>query len=360
MPPSIGFLTFDYTLNEPPIYPNGCAWYRCYIPCEKLSQLGWKTGMGMPFFHEEKGFCQIIDKKRIVAGYDIVLLKLVMLKRLVDLIPTAQAMGQKIVVDIDDFFEGLHESNAAFKLSSSEKNENNNREHLDRSIEMADAVITSTPFLYSFYKEKRDNVFLVRNSLNMSTWRKKSKDTSKIWPTIGWVGATPWRSQDLETLNPFLGEFIVKNNLKFHHSGNIIGAPKAADQLGVPLSYSSFQPMEKICNLPDLYDKIDVGIVPLNNIPFNQAKSFIKGIEYAAMGVPFVAQDLPEYVELYNSGIGKIASSIDDWEKELKMLLDPREREKQRKQNYKNLLKYHTIETRINDWQDVFIKINDL
>lgn len=360
MQKSVSFLTFDYTFNDPPVYPNGCAWYRCYIPSQKLIQNGWKSGMGVPLFDEKYGFCQILDDQRAVRGFDIVVLKLVMLERLVNFIPEAQALGQKIVIDVDDFFEGLDESNFAHKMSSSETNPRNNRDHLEKSIYMADAVIASTPFLANFYKQKRNNVFMVRNSLEMSFWKKKQKDTAKIWPTIGWVGATPWRSKDLETLNPYIGEFIKKYNIRFHHSGNIMGAPKASDQLGIDSNLSSYESMQKIFNLPKLFQKIDVGIVPLNDIPFNHAKSFIKGLEYAAMGVPFVAQDLPEYVELYNTGIGRIASTWDDWEKELKLLLDPRERDRQRKENMKNLLKYHTIDTRISDWEEVFNSIASL
>lgn len=360
MQKSVSFLTFDYTFNDPPVYPNGCGWYRCYIPSRKLISNGWKSGMGIPIFDDRYGFCQMIDDERAIKGFDIVVLKLVMLKRLVDLIPAAQELGQKVVIDVDDFFEGLDENNLAFTQSAPEKNEKNNRDHLERSIYMADAVIASTPFLENHYKEKRNNVFMVRNSLDMSHWNKRRKDVGKIWPTIGWVGATPWRSKDLETLNPHIGEFIKKYNLRFHHSGNIIGAPKASDQLGISSEFSSYEPMQRIYNLPKLYEKIDVGLVPLNDIPFNHAKSFIKGLEYAAMGVPFVAQDLPEYVELYNNGIGRIASTWDDWEKELKLLLDPRERDRQRKQNMKNLLKYHTIDTRINDWEDVFNYVGSL
>lgn len=357
MSQSVCFLTYDYTFNDAPVYPNGCAWYRCYIPSNKLMKNNWKSGMGLPLFDEKYGFCQIIDETKAIRGFDIVVLKLVMLERLVDHIPAAQALGQKIVIDVDDFFEGLDKTNMAYEMSSSEKNPRNNRDHLERSIHMADAVIASTPFLADFYKQRRSNVFMVRNSLDMSLWNTKRKDNGKIWPTIGWVGATPWRSRDLETLNPYMGDFIKKYNLKFHHSGNIIGAPQASDQLGIDSGLSTVQPMEKIYNLPKLFEKIDIGLVPLNDLPFNEAKSFIKGLEYAAMGIPFVAQDMPEYVELYNTGVGRVASSWDDWEKELKMLLDPRERERQRKQNMKNLLKYHTIDTRIDDWENVFNSI---
>lgn len=49
---------------------------------------------------------------------------------------------------------------------------------------------------------------------------------------------------------------------------------------------------------PDYWRRIgwyDVGIAPLETNPFNDAKSWIKILEYCAMGVPFVASASPEY-----------------------------------------------------------------
>jgi hypothetical protein len=68
----------------------------------------------------------------------------------------------------------------------------------------------------------------------------------------------------------------------------------------------------------------DIGVVPLSNVPFNHAKSWIKGIEYAAAGVPFIASRLPEYQELKDKhGIGLVAKNPIQWRKQIESLADP-------------------------------------
>lgn len=52
--------------------------------------------------------------------------------------------------------------------------------------------------------------------------------------------------------------------------------------------------------------------------------SNIKGLEYAAAGIPFVASPLPEYVRLRDQfGIGRIASNSKEWQDHIEELLDP-------------------------------------
>lgn len=48
---------------------------------------------------------------------------------------------------------------------------------------------------------------------------------------------------------------------------------------------------------------LDIGIVPLQDTAFNQAKSALKALEFAAAGVPVVASDLPEFVTLRDAGL---------------------------------------------------------
>ena len=57
--------------------------------------------------------------------------------------------------------------------------------------------------------------------------------------------------------------------------------------------------------------QLDTGIVPLQRSRFNEAKSNLKGLEYAALGVPFVASPTAEYERLaeskFEAGRGTIA-----------------------------------------------------
>lgn len=356
--PTIGFLTYDWSFGLKPIQPNGCAWYRCYLPMQQLKKDTYESGMGMPGFNEEHGFGILIPDNKAIHGWDIVVLKLIMIDRVVEQVEKAKAMGQKIVVDLDDHMEGLAKSNLAHKMTSPEKNPRNNREHYFKIIENATALITSTPFLQEFYQKKHPDkpVYLVRNGIDPDRWKMRN-DHSNWLPTFGWVGATPWRSGDLEILNPYFGKFIKDKHCRFHHSGSILKAPSVTDQAGIDKKIFSHEPMKPIMSYPELFRKIDVGIVPLRDLDFNDAKSFIKGLEYAAAGVPFIASPSPEYKYLAEHGVGRIASTPDEWLQHAEELLDPKVRKEERLKNRQIVEEKFSMAARGKDWEEVFEQI---
>ncbi len=53
--PTIGFLTYDWAFGLKPIQPNGCAWYRCYLPLQQLKKDKYEAGMGMPGYNDKYG-----------------------------------------------------------------------------------------------------------------------------------------------------------------------------------------------------------------------------------------------------------------------------------------------------------------
>jgi hypothetical protein len=80
-----------------------------------------------------------------------------------------------------------------------------------------------------------------------------------------------------------------------------------ADQSGIDPKRLKTLPMQPM-NRYHLMFQMDIGLVPLNDIPFNRAKSFIKGLEYTASGIPFVAQGTGEYELLATDGVGRVAT----------------------------------------------------
>jgi hypothetical protein len=70
-------------------------------------------------------------------------------------------------------------------------------------------------------------------------------------------------------------------------------------------------------------DFVGVGIVPLANTKFNRGKSWLKGIEYMSVGVPWVASPRAEYRRLHaESGCGLLADTPKQWYTMVKKLLD--------------------------------------
>jgi hypothetical protein len=360
--PTVAFLTHDWSWGTDPLQPNGCAWYRCKLPSDELNKRGWVSTVGFPGFSKERGFGMLIEGKKAVHGWDLIVFKLLMQKEVLEAIPIAQSLGQTIIVDVDDWFDGLSPANRAFKATDPKANPDSNREIYAQIILAADAVITSTPFLFDYYGKLRDNVFMVRNGIDVQRWKKnqfRSSFAGKKRIRVGWVGATHWRSNDLEQLTPWFGEFVEKNNLTFHHSGHNNEAPKACDLIGVPEKFAKVSHMVPILQYPALFSHMDIGLVPLNNIPFNHAKSFIKGLEYAAAGVPFITSYSPEYEYLVDHGVGRMAHNKDEWLGHLEELMMWDTRVADANKNYDNLQQF-SMTARGDDWNATlrFIKDN--
>lgn len=357
---SVGFLTYDWALGVKPIEPNGCAWYRCELPRKELEKNGWEAHIGTPQHHSDHKFgLASLEEDLVHYGYEIVVFKLIMLKQVLDILKDKKMRGdQKIVVDIDDFYEGLTKENLAWKNTDPEKHPESNRQHYLEIIDAADYITVSTQFLYDYYTKEqgKKNVFLVRNGIDLDRWQRK-RDHSRHLPTVGWVGATPWRSLDLEQLQPFFGKFMAEHRLPFHHAGHINGH-SVEPRLGLyPETKFTHEPRKIISQYPQMFRKIDIGIVPLNDIPFNHAKSAIKGLEYTAAGIPFVASYSPEYELLAQQGVGRVAHNEEEWIGHLTELLDPRIRKEEIDKNYENLKAMHTMEKRGIDWNNAMTQI---
>lgn len=347
---SIAWITNDWIVGEHSgtITPGGCAYYRCYLPA---SVTGQRSRLGYPAWDGIRGFGVKENNRLGVFGFKDVMLKLIMDKWTPDLIQRAQAMGQRIYVDIDDHYEGLTEANLAYEITHPDKNRRTNRDHYHRVIMAADVVTVSTPFLLEWWSQRRDNVVMVRNGVNHRQFTRIKHINRK--PVIGWVGVTGFRNNDLEQLQHWLPAFLDEHDLMFHHAGYDPNYPHISTLTGINPARVTTSPTVPITH----YDSIlnfDIGLVPLNNIPFNEAKSNIKGLEYAAKGIPFIASPLPEYRALHETGAGNLANTPDEWAAHATRLLDYKQRRLDANRAYNTVLQQWSIDQRAAEWQAVF------
>jgi glycosyltransferase involved in cell wall biosynthesis len=77
--------------------------------------------------------------------------------------------------------------------------------------------------------------------------------------------------------------------------------------------------------MPDWWRRVatfDIGLAPLVDNRFNRSKSFIKILEYAALGVPFIASPVGPYADHVVDGVtGFLASTPDEWAERLDQLI---------------------------------------
>lgn len=235
-----------------------------------------------------------------------------------DAIATVRQRGQHVVNDIDDWFWGLHPENAAAAAVDPEKNTRANIDHYRAAIEASTMVTVSTPWLQRTIAEWGVPVRLVQNRVTCVDFKPRKHVTDQ--PILGWTGSTAHRSGDLAVLADLAG--VLDTNWRWHHTGQHDHHPSFAERIGVHPKRVSTLPMLAPWEYPNGY-LFDIGTVPLVDVPFNHAKSFIKGIEYAAAGVPFVASALPEYLRLRDEyGIGRTAHTLEQWVRHVEELTD--------------------------------------
>ena len=110
-------------------------------------------------------------------------------------------------------------------------------------------------------------------------------------------------------------------------------------------------------NYCDLLLPMDIGIVPLNSLPFNEAKSSVKGLEYAMTGIPFVAYASSEYKKLELEGAGNTAKKPMQWIKNMERLLDPAVRKEQADRGYELVSTKYNVENVVHLWIEAIEKI---
>lgn len=319
--PSVAMLSTDFVPATDPLIPNGCTWYRLSLPGEQLSGLGWDVRVGQPVAHPERGF-GVLYKDGGLFGWDVAVVKLMMHESTGMTIRATQQYGTRVVVDIDDFHFGLHDDNVASRKTNPLHNPDNNRMFYEIGIRRADRVTVSTEFLANFYSRRCRDVVLVRNAVDVDRFTMVDQPEE---PTFGWVGATPWRSGDIELLSSWLPGFVNDHRVNVHHSGHIPGDGRHfAVRAGLRRVGTTM--MSQIPDYPSLLTHFHVGLVPLTLSDFNEAKSFLKGLEYAAAGIPFIATPTREYRILYEAGVGRLAETPDEWRDHATELLDPQVR----------------------------------
>ena len=344
----IGFGSTDWG-DHAEAQPGGCTHMRAMLPAAGLAQIGhqvmageigWKDGEGFVIVHpverlksQTRGI--ITEYDQCFDKLDVIILKLFMHKDAVSYINKAKAYGQTVIVDTDDHFEQLPSDNMAYHTTDPKNNPDNNRKHLVDTYSVADGIITSTKFLEQKALRYNKNVYRVPNSLDPSSFIKRM-DFAGDKPTIGWVGIMLWRVDDIKEVGAPLRTVLEQNDLKFHHSGIVLNKP---DWFAEAAGFDTERMSGYVGARPQFYGNVfmpmDIGIVPLTNNPFNEAKSNLKGIEYAMSGIPFVASDTQEYRDLAELGCGRIAKKPRDWIRHLEELLDPEVRKVEAEKNFK-------------------------
>jgi glycosyltransferase involved in cell wall biosynthesis len=234
-------------------------------------------------------------------------------------------------------------------------------EAMHEGFRHCDALTVSTPQIAEDYAHINDNIYVLRNYLDWEMWEdvEQQSEVERGRIRVGWMGAYDFRIGDLHVLRGVVGPWLGSHpNVDFVVAGP--GAERTHDLLGIPdgqrvvvegVDFSSG-------NLPDITAVMDIGLVPLEPGRFNEGKSHLKGMEYAACGIPCIATPTESYRYWIEEGVnGLFASKPAHWRRALETFVGDDAYRRECGRNARLKARANTIQEHWREWADVYMVV---
>jgi glycosyltransferase involved in cell wall biosynthesis len=168
------------------------------------------------------------------------------------------------------------------------------RDVVAHAAQVADLVTVTTPHLAEVVTREtgQRNVAVLPNHIPQEVLQMQRPQRDKV--TVGWAGGAS-HALDLAMIARPLRRFLDRNP---HAELHLIGTNYSAAVNG-RCRWTDWAP-----RVFGYYANIDfdIGLAPLHPSPFANSKSHIKALEYAGLGIPTIASDLPPYREFVLDG----------------------------------------------------------
>lgn len=332
---------------------GGCFKYRISEPARVVRQLGVEVetehSIDVDAYEETK--TGMVEVREVFTDADLIVVQRPLNNALTATIKQAKKQGIATLVEIDDDFHATSKYNMAH--SGMFGRAHSNADWVSEACKEADWVTVSTPSLEKYAPHGR--VSVLRNYVPESIFDIVPRyDRTDTISTLGWSGSVQTHPTDLQQAR--INQVLVKNKLGF----TVVGDGEHVKEF---LHLSSSVPFNKTgwVDLDDFYEEIastmDIGIVPLEMSNFNQAKSHLKGLEMAALGIPFIATPTREYIRFEAYGIGKLAYSKNDWIKHTQRWVDRPKEYLRDAINYRDKIREEfTYELHAKEWLNTWEK----
>lgn len=296
---------------------GGCGWYRIRQPFNMIKQYSDSDTHVI-----DKDSDDMVEVTAALCETDILVVRqgaeigIEALKSLANDFAHETKMKQgfhaKVVIDIDDNVEiispysqhykeyGLKEfydedrKQAIWKDGEDGFDVVHNRDRILSfmlGLRKADLITVTTEKLAEYARQYNKNVAILPNAINTDVWWKPNfKDNEQL--RVGWSGGIS-HYEDWYTLKEPLNKLMRKYQFKLVLAGSAFTGliDKDLHHLVEVLPWVSFEAHSYRMMLLNL----DLGIIPLADLPFNHYKSSIKLHELSAMGVPAVVANVEPY-----------------------------------------------------------------
>jgi glycosyltransferase involved in cell wall biosynthesis len=313
----------------------GCCYYRIELPCDELTRRGhdvtWNRvaiGGDLDAMHD----ADVIVGQRVSQAYASDRWQCLALRNQPEYIRWLGRVGEqrrelltmwekarqrparaRLVFEIDD---DLWNVPTASPVHGNLSRQPEWAQHLATNASVADTVVVTTEHLADVMRRHNPDVRVVPNFIRAALLDHERPRRNDGRVTVGWAGS-PTHSMDWAVLDDELHRFIRKTRRVELH---VMGAPVHRWSRIAPSLIRSTPWHSTVDEYARAVD-FDIGLAPLADNQFNRSKSWIKALEYGALGIPVIASDVGPYRDYVRHGeTGYLVRRPGDWLRYLREL----------------------------------------
>lgn len=343
-----------------PADTGGCGHYRLVMAAEHLRAQGHdivihEAGPSSGFHILLDDNDRVLDFKLPVDDVDVVVMQRVSHDLHAQVIPVMRSKGVAVVIDMDDDLSTIHPKNSAFWTYRNRSTTPFSFKNAAEVCRVTTLVTVSTHSLLKVYAKHGRGHVLDNYVPERYTYINGLTEDE---PVFGWGGTIKSHPVDLLACGKAVKE-LVDQGYRFKVVGP--GEPEIQRQL-----YLSKPPettgRTDMFGWPTALATIDVGMAPLEASAFNTSKSRLKVLEYASLGIPYVASPREEYRRFHkeSGGAGILADTPKQWVAGIKQLLTDDSLRKEMSDKGRSYAMTQTIEKNSWRWLEAWTRAYDI
>lgn len=312
----------------------GCAWYRCRVPGMELMRLGYGVRFNGHMTPQDVEWADVIVFQRQWSTPALQVMQM------------AKSLGKRIVYELDDDIWSIQPWQPNYSYWQDPKIVG----PTEQMLRDADVITTTTEPLASQLRRFNQKVRVLPNMIPPEMWQIDESESEATDPiSIGWAGSAS-RGTDLGLVRTVVAQLLDRYpDLRF-----VLGGDKSNMVFGDDPRVVQLEPVT-LGQYPKLLSNIDIGLAPLQDNRFNQAKSDLKFLEYGMLGIPTVASHVTPYSSsIVNGENGFLAKNDKDWLKYLRRLIEDAELRRMMGENAKRFAEARTIDKNVHLWEKAY------
>jgi glycosyltransferase involved in cell wall biosynthesis len=187
------------------------------------------------------------------------------------------------------------------------------KKKISNAMGYASYIVTGSPYLTKYARQYNQNVVEIPTSINIDKYSMKNMGGDVF--RIGWIGSKT-TSKNILFIIPALKKIMSEIDCEL-----ILIGFDSKIEMEINCIIKPWNELEEVNDIKQL----DVGIMPLDENPFNKGKCGFKLIQYMACGLPTISTPLEANIKINRNNMNLFATTNSEWYEKILYVYNNRE-----------------------------------